>query len=178
LSIKYAILGFLSWQPLTGYDLKKRFAESEALYWSGNSNQIYRALIELHQEKLVTQEIQDQESGPSRKVYAITDKGLSALREWVLSTPELPQIRNSFLAQLAWADQLDAGELDVLLAAYEDEVHVKQMMLREQAQRNNISPARTPREAYLWAMITKNLLTFYEHEWDWVRQMRHEVSSL
>jgi PadR family transcriptional regulator AphA len=178
MSIQYAILGLLSWEPLTGYDLKKRFAESEILYWSGNSNQIYKALVELHQEKLVTREVHDQESGPSRKVYTITDKGRSKLRQWVLSAPELPQLRNPFLVQLAWADQLDAGELDTLLGKYEEEVHVKLLMLREQVQRNPLVPERTPRETYLWGMITENRLSFYAFELDWVRRLRRELGEM
>jgi DNA-binding PadR family transcriptional regulator len=177
MSIKHAILGFLSWTPLTGYDLKKKFAESDILYWSGNNNQIYRALVELHQDDWVTQEIQHQASGPSRKVYTITEKGLAELRQWLLSAPELPQLRNSFLVQLAWADQLEAHELDVLLAAYEDELRVKLLMLHEQNKRDRATPHRTPREAYLWDMITQNILSFYEHQLNWVRQLRNELSD-
>jgi hypothetical protein len=42
MSIKHAILGFLSWQPSTGYELKKLFAESDTLSWSGNNNQRWK----------------------------------------------------------------------------------------------------------------------------------------
>ena len=42
MTIKYAILGLLSWKPFSGYDLKKIFVDSASLYWSGNNNQIYR----------------------------------------------------------------------------------------------------------------------------------------
>ncbi|RPI32756.1 MAG: DUF4180 domain-containing protein, partial [Chloroflexota bacterium] len=42
MDIKFAILGYLSWRPFSGYDLKKLFADSAAFYWSGNNNQIYR----------------------------------------------------------------------------------------------------------------------------------------
>lgn len=178
MAIRYAILGFLSWEPMTGYDLKKRFAESEILHWSGNSNQIYTALVELHREHLVTREVHDRESGPSRKVYAITDQGRSALRQWVLSSPGLPQLRNPFLVQLAWADLLDAGELDALLEKYEEELHVRLLMLREQNQRTRPAPARTPRETYLWDMIMENRLSFYAHELDWVRQLRRALGNL
>ncbi len=175
MSIKYAILGFLSWEPLTGYDLKKRFADSDVLYWSGNNNQIYRALVELHRDGLVTQAIHDQPSGPSRKVYTITDRGLAELRAWLMTVPEPPQVRSPFLVQLTWADQLGAGELDDLLAAYEEEVRVKLLMVREQAQR---APDRTPREAYLWRAITAHVDDFYQRELDWVRRLRGEVSQL
>jgi PadR family transcriptional regulator AphA len=177
MSIKYAILGFLSWEPLTGYDLKKRFAESEVLYWSGNNNQIYRALVELHQDGWVTQAIHDQPSGPSRKVYTITGRGLAELRAWVMTVPEPPQLRSPFLVQLAWADQLGAGELDDLLAAYEDEVRVKLLMLREQAQRAPDAPDRTPREVFLWRAITAHVSDFYERELEWVLGLRGDLST-
>ena len=121
MSLEHAILGLLSWRSLSGYDLKKVFERSPALYWSGNNNQIYRTLINLHNAGLVTMEVINQESGPSRKIYTITDQGVSELKKWVLSTPELPQLRHVFLIQLSWADQLSSEELDALLARYEEE---------------------------------------------------------
>lgn len=177
MTIKYAILGFLSWRPLSGYDLKKIFADSMFFYWSGNNNQIYTTLVQLHKEKLVAGEVQHQESGPSRKIYTITEKGLSELRAWLLSAPEPPQLRNSFLIQLAWADQLELGELDTLLAKYEYEVQMQALMCREQKRRNLVNPARTHRESYLWDMIADNWIAFYEHELAWTQKLRQELAE-
>lgn len=175
MSVKYAILGFLSWTPLTGYDLKKQFETSDIFYWSGNNNQIYKALVELHQEGLVTKEVQHQESLPSRKIYTITAAGVAALRQWVLTPPELPQVRQSFLVQLAWADLLSAVELDGLLAQYEEDVQTKRLMLLEQQQRNTDFPQRTPRERLLWEKIAANTLGFYDGELRWVQELRQEL---
>jgi DNA-binding PadR family transcriptional regulator len=178
MSIQYAILGFLSAESLTGYDIKKRFEESETLYWSGSNNQIYRTLVQLHQAALVTQAVEQPESGPARKVYTITDQGRAALKEWVLAAPDLPQLRHPFLVQLAWADQLDAGELDGLLDRYAEEAHVKLLMLREQAQRGAMFPARTPREAAIRDAVTGYWIAFYERELDWIRALRAELASM
>ncbi|MBN2533337.1 MAG: PadR family transcriptional regulator [Spirochaetales bacterium] len=177
MNIKYTILGFLSWRPLTGYDLKKLFIDTIFIYWSGNNNQIYRTLVQLHHEKLVTNEVQHQENGPTRKIYTITEKGLSELRIWVQSTPELPQLRNSFLIQLAWADQLGPEELDTLLKKYEDEIHVQSLMYHEHKKRNLVNPARTKRETYLWSMISDNVIASYEHELAWIRTLRKELGE-
>lgn len=177
MAIKYAILGFLSWRALSGYDLKKMFEDSIFLYWSGSNNQIYRTLVQLHKEGLVTSEIRHQESGPSKKIYTITEEGLFDLREWVLSSPELPQLRNSFLVQLAWADQLKPDELDTLLKKYEHEVHMQLLMCREQKQRNQLNPARTERETYLWHMISDNWISFYETELTWIQKLRTELTT-
>jgi PadR family transcriptional regulator AphA len=185
MSIENAILGLLSTKPLSGYDIKKMFEGSTALYWSGNNNQIYTSLVKLHKEGLVSSEVQYQESKPSRKLYTLTEKGLAKLRQWVVSDPELPQLRHNFLIQLAWADRLSFDELDDLLKKYEDETQAQVLMLRAQARQNNITPsgqlrdayvnvalARTPREAYLWEMIQKNWIAFYENETNWVCQLR------
>ena len=178
MTIQYAILGLLSWRPFSGYDLKKVFADSAAFYWSGNNNQIYKALVQLHEEGLVTQEIQHQESLPAKKIYTLTEKGRAALKQWVLFTPELPQFRNTFLIQLAWADLLDGDELDALLAKYEKEVRVQMLMQQEKANREEASPARTRREAYLSEMISQNIISAYENELSWVRKVRHGLNWL
>lgn len=182
MSIKYAILGFLNWTPLSGYDLKKLFAESAILYWSGNNNQIYRALVELHQENRVTQDVAYQSDKPPRKVYTITDQGRADLRQWLQATPEVTQIRSGLLIQLLWADLLAPAELDELLARYEDELRVYHLMLQEQSRRDQagqtaVSTPRTPREAYLWAQVTTFWTTSYENELAWIRQLRTNLPT-
>ena len=175
MSLKLAILGFLSWKPLTGYELKKMFEESPILYWSGNNNQIYKTLIALHKEDLVTQAVEHQADRPSRKIYTITGKGLSELKQLVLASPDLPSLRNPFLIQLSWADQLSPIELDALLTQYEEEIRIQALMLGQQIQRKLEAPNRTPRERYLWDMIINNWRGLYENELKWVRQVRLDL---
>lgn len=175
MNIKYAILGFLSWRPFSGYDLKKIFAESNSFYWSGNNNQIYRSLVQLHQEGLVDSEIQRQENYPSRKLYTITAQGRTLLKNWLTSQPEAPQLRKTFLIQLSWADQLNEIELDTLLASYEEELNMHLLIHNEQERRGGLKPTRTEREKYLWKMIAQNWASVYEQELAWVKQLRFEL---
>lgn len=177
MSIKHAILGLLSWQPFTGYDLKKVIADSETFYWSGNSNQIYKMLIQLHKEELVTSEVQHQDNAPSKKIYKITEKGKSELRQWILSIPEAPVLKNTFLIQLAWADQLDEKELNGLLEKYEEEIRFQVLMHQEKAKRAKNFPKRTHREEYLWESIHKNIILTYEKELNWVRKIKEELEN-
>lgn len=53
MTIEDAILGLLSWRALSGYNMKKLFEESPTLYWSGNNNEVYRALLSLHRAECV-----------------------------------------------------------------------------------------------------------------------------
>ena len=178
MSINYVILGYLSWQPLSGYDIKKIIAESETLPWSANNNQIYKALIKLHRDNYVSKDVEEQVGSPNRHVYAITDVGLEALKTWVLSAPEPPQTKKPFLNQLLWADRLSNQELDDLLAAYLNSVGEKLFFLRVQADKKPHMPERSTRESYLWAMVHKNWINQCELELQWVRQMRQELTAL
>lgn len=176
MAIKYAILGILSIQPQTGYDLKKRFTESAALYWSGNNNQIYRTLSQLLQEHLASKEVQLQEKAPTKSIYTITEKGRAELKNWILSVPEPPEYRSTFLIRLMWAGHLEADELDSLLAQYEQHVEIQLLLEREKSRRGHTLVARTPRDSQLWNLVTTNILEFYEWELNWVRRLREEAT--
>jgi len=186
MTIEYAILGLLSLKPLSGYDLKKIFEESIALYWSGNNNEIYRSLLELRDQGLVTVEVQPQESLPARKVYSITAEGRQALASWAGTAPALPQKRHTLLLQLAWADALSAPEIDRLLADYEDELANQILLCQAQLMPPSggrprfpdPSQARSAREATLWRALLSNYLIFYLTEQGWARQLRRDLAAL
>lgn len=177
MSIKYAILGLLSWKPLTGYDVKKLMENSAILYWSGNNNQIYKSLIQLHEEGLVTTEVQHQQSAPSRKLYTITDAGVSALRDWTLSTPEAPEFKKAFFIQLAWSHVLSDEETDRLLAEYEKELELQLAYQREKHSRRKGYPDRDPRERFLWDRMAQNVIFSLKNELDWAASVRRGLTQ-
>lgn len=176
MSINYAILGILSYKSLTGYDLKKIIQESPFMHWSGNNNQIYKALVELLDDAYVTNEVHHQESSPSKKIYTITEEGRKALKVWVLSKPEAPEYKKTFLIQLAWADLLDVEELNMLLTGYENEIRVQIIMHQETKSRAVFCPDRTDREVLIWDMLYDNILSSYENELNWIQKLRKELN--
>jgi PadR family transcriptional regulator AphA len=178
MTIKYAILGLLSWQPLSGYDIKKLIADSITFYWSGNNNQIYTILVELHKADLVSIEIMGDENTRTKKVYTITEKGSTELREWILSTPQPPELRNTFLIQLGWADQLSDEDLDSLLDKYDEEIQSLLLIQQEKMRRGLQTPKRTPREIYLWEMISTSIIDHYSHELNWVKKTRKGLAGI
>jgi PadR family transcriptional regulator, regulatory protein AphA len=188
MSIEYAILGLLSLRSLSGYDIKKIFSGTAGLYYSDNNNQIYRTLVNLHQEEMLMRSIVHQEDHPSRKVYTITEKGIKKLKQWVLLAPELPQWKHSFIIQLAWADQLQPEELDSLLSQYEDEILMQLLICRKQKEQKdiktssenyiNISLARTKREAYLWSMIQEKWILYFKTKLNWIQKIRQDLLKI
>lgn len=174
--INQVILGLLSEVPLTGYDLKKRFSSSMLLPWSGNSNQIYKALLELHEDGLVTAEEQQQINKPPRKLYSLTDKGHQALREWLQSTPAIAQFHHPLLMQLLWADQVDRSAARAVLNAYEDELRVYIAMLREYIRRQTILATDT-QDASLADQAMQHWIALYEFHLEWVHQLQQTFAQ-
>ncbi len=177
MDIRYAILGLLSYQPLSGYDLKKIISESNLFYWSGNNNQIYYSLVELHKDGLVSQQVQPQDNLPAKKIYSITEKGREQLHRWAAAAPELPERRHNFLIQLAWTETLSTPELLALLEQYEQEIAVQLRMRQALEGTPAAAPARSAREHYLWSKIDAHMLADYERELAWVRRVRGEIEK-
>lgn len=178
MSIRGAILGCLSWKPFTGYELKKLFADSASLPWSGNNNQIYGSLIALHKEGKVDIEVQVQEKYPARKVYTLTEAGRAELKAWLLSTPSLPEQRKLFHIQLAWAEGLSPAELDGLFASYEESLANAILIEKAISRKGRPAPARSEREALLWRRIEEASLAGLEAELAWARDLRQELLGL
>jgi len=115
MSLKHAILGFLSYKSLSGYDLKKAFDKSVRHFWSANQSQIYRTLAQMTDEGLVEREVVEREERLDMKIYSITNTGRSELHNW-LATP-LPEreTREPFLIQIFFGGTLSDEELLKLL---------------------------------------------------------------
>lgn len=175
MSIEYAILGILSWRSSTGYELKKIFEDSSFMYWTGNNNQIYKALIKMHEKGLVISKVIHQDSSPSKKVYTITEEGQNQLKEWIKSTPEAPEIKKTFLIQLAWSEMLSNQELSELLSKYEKELEIQLVMEQEKNRRALHSPDRSTRECLIWDAISENIISTYNNELNWVQKTRRKL---
>jgi PadR family transcriptional regulator, regulatory protein AphA len=177
MDLRFTILGLLSWKPASGYDLKRIISDSEVFYWSGNNNQIYKSLLELQNEGLVTHQVQVQESLPAKKIYSITEKGRAELYQSLLAEPEAPELHKGFLIQLAWAEILSDDEILGLLEKYEAEITSRLRMYQAQAARAGYSPDRSQREKYLWKRIAENLVSATQAELEWVRQTREALQE-
>lgn len=178
MSIRHAILGFLSWKSFTGYELKKIFADALSFHWSGNNNQIYGSLVELHREKAVDIEVQSQEKLPAKKLYTITESGMAELRSWLLSEPELPVFRSLAHTRLAWAECLSDEEVDGLLASYERKLSDQVVMCREKMRRGGGgAPRRSDRERLIWECLDEGQVAYYEGELAWTRRLRTALAS-
>lgn len=129
MSLRHAIMGFLSFQPMSGYELKKAFDQSVQHFWPADQSQIYRTLKQLAADGLIEMEIIPREDQLDIKEYSITEAGQVELETW-LATPHPPaDNRDAFLVQLYFAFmvsdeearhvlQTEIDRLDEKLATY------------------------------------------------------------
>jgi len=173
MDLRETLLGLLAQKPASGYDLKRVIAESDLFYWSGNNNQIYKVLLELKQERLVTFEVQTQASLPAKKVYTLTDQGRRVLREGLLKPPELPEMHKNFLIQLSCAQALTDEELLAIFERYEVEVQAALDMACGMAERAAKQTSDT-RQAWLDLKVRENIVLTWQAELDWAQGVREE----
>ena len=130
MSLRYAILGFLSLRPLSGYELKKAFDNSVRHFWAADQAQIYRALAALTDDGLTTVERVPSENLPDRKVHHLTPAGADALHGWLVAPTERPQRREPFLVKLFFSGSLSQSERRRLISAECEALDAELAMLR------------------------------------------------
>lgn len=178
MTIDYAILGMLNQRPMTGYDIKRMMQDSPILYWSGNNNQVYRTLVHLLNQGLVTGTTVHQEDAPNKKVYSITDSGRSTLQAWAEDfVPEAPEWKKPFLIHLLWAGN-NRALLDRLAASYEEALLAQLAMRAEELRRQKDFPASSRQERFVWDMAYDNLRESCQGELNWVRRFRAGLQEL
>ena len=103
---RFAVLGILSYGPMSGYDIKKFYEQNVAGFWSESYGQIYPILKRLAQEELAIRSVQKQEGKPDRHIYVITQKGREELQQWLLEPTGRHIGRHETLLKLMFGQQI------------------------------------------------------------------------
>jgi DNA-binding PadR family transcriptional regulator len=103
---RFILLGLLSHESMSGYDMKKRIELSVSHFWNVGFSQIYPTLAELEKDGHITKEDAAVSKGPQRYIYAITDTGRQALHDWLLLPDEKEYTRYEILLKLFFGARL------------------------------------------------------------------------
>jgi PadR family transcriptional regulator AphA len=167
MSLKHTLLGFLSYGPQTGYDLKKHMDHSTQFFWHARLSQIYPALKKLAEEGLVEATVVPQEGKPDKKIYLITEAGRAALLDW-LAEPidELPLTKDPTLLRLFFSGSLDK---ETLLA------QLRRQLVLHRAQ---LAHYQQETAAYLEQIIAETGLAREGALWELTRQFGEEYERI
>jgi DNA-binding PadR family transcriptional regulator len=116
--VSYLILGLVSRGATTPYALKQDVAKSVGYFWPFPHSQFYSEPARLLALGLLD-EVRENE-GRRRRQFTITAAGREALDAWVREpTGEQPQIRDTGLLKLFFADRLSREQVVALARAQE-----------------------------------------------------------
>ncbi|BAP84655.1 PadR family transcriptional regulator [Paucilactobacillus hokkaidonensis JCM 18461] len=114
--LKFIILGLLSENELTGYDITKAFDSDIGEFWSANHSQIYPLLKRLEDNQLITHRLTITGEKLEKKSYSITDQGTNELHQWISEpTPALSATKDEFILKLYFIHKTDDARLKPML---------------------------------------------------------------
>lgn len=113
----YVILGMLRLGARSGYDVKRAVEDSTRLFWNISHAQIYPNLQRLERAGLIRGHAEPR-GRQRRRVYELTDRGNSALQEWLRrDEPLTMELRDLGKLKLFFADALPPDEaLELVIA--------------------------------------------------------------
>lgn len=148
------LLGLLTIEPMSGYDLGLTIRGSVGHFWNESYGQIYPNLKKLAKDGFVSCKTEWQKGKPDRRIYSITKKGRERLKRW-LAVPPQPEIpRNEMLLKLFFGEQVATG----ILIAYVRRMAEERRMLLEvlkRAEREEIDSNRHYPAAPYWRMAAR-----------------------
>ncbi|MEK3735439.1 MULTISPECIES: PadR family transcriptional regulator [Paenibacillus] len=112
-TLSYGLLGLVARKESSGYDLMLRIQP----FWQAKHSQIYPLLASMEDKQLLSSYWVQQNDKPDKKIYAITEKGLQKLREWMYQ-PIAPAVTKDELSLRTFC--LWLAEIGVAIDIYED----------------------------------------------------------
>jgi DNA-binding PadR family transcriptional regulator len=100
-----AILGMLTVEPMSGYDMKHFCDQSLAHFWHENYGNLYPRLKRLRAAGLVRGRRERRAHGPDAIVYSLTTAGRRRFREWLRQEPHPEKVRSEFLLKIFFGAQ-------------------------------------------------------------------------
>lgn len=182
--IQYILLGFLNYQPMTGYDLKRMLDHSTGHFWHAYHSQIYTTLRQMEKDGLVTSQFTQGEGAPDRRAYTITEKGQAELMGW-LSHPmtETSPVKEELLVRLFFSG---ARPKDSVLAELTLQRDLHQRKLAEyrsmitamECDPPQAGDPRFARETIFWLATLKLGLRYEESYIEWLIETIQAIEAL
>lgn len=162
------ILGLLSHEPLTGYEIKKRINTALKFFWSASYGSIYPTLKELVLDGKVTK-FKTKENGRNKIIYTITNSGRQHLKKWLSLPVEKDELRFETLLKLFFGSEIGGNNTLEHIKNFEykakKELPFLAGAINELEKIKNIEPAHT------YYMLTARFgVKIYEAYLEWCKE--------
>jgi len=172
-----ALLGLLTIEPMSGYDLGRMVGVSIGHLWRESYGQIYPSLKKLAASGLVECKTARRKGRPDRRVYSITKKGREQLAKW-LAVPPQPEIpRNEMLLKLFFGAH---APIPVLIRNVERMVEEHRALLQKFTRVEHEHIDKNPQypDAPFWKMAARFGQIEMEAHLQWAEETLHELGKM
>ncbi|HET7054690.1 MAG TPA: PadR family transcriptional regulator [Solirubrobacterales bacterium] len=167
-STAYVILGMVSREPRSGYEIKSVVDNTTRFFWAASYGQIYPELKRLSEAGLV-EGIDAPRGDRKRTVYAITADGKGELEEWLRRPPETAEMREEGLLKLFFAGVLKPAE------AVETLRSMRRMRLDLVQRLRDLEPEKAETQDPYPLMVLRAGIEFNEWFADWCERMEAQL---
>lgn len=176
MSLKYGLLGFLSYGPRTGYEIGKMFFDPI----QPSLSVIYRKLTGMADEGLVDFKRVDQEKLPDKNVFHITPAGRAELERWLRQPVTLVPPRPSVLMQLWFASRVDKKSIMANIKAYAEQINEILGYFKTEAKvliEKGLEESASPLDRLYWDLVVDCVIKEYEFLLEWTDTAIQRISS-
>jgi DNA-binding PadR family transcriptional regulator len=163
----YVILGMVSREARSGYEIKGAVDESTRFFWAASYGQIYPELKRLSEAGLI-EGVDAPRGERKRTVYAITDAGMAALTDWLRQPPQASEMREEGLLKLFFSGVLPAEDALATLRAMRERRQELATRLR------GMEPETLEKDPFS-LMVLQSGIEFNEWFADWCERMEDRL---
>jgi PadR family transcriptional regulator AphA len=183
--LRNILLGYLSYGPMTGYQLKHEMDSATSHFWHAYHSQIYTTLRKLEDEGLVVSAVDERDDKLDRRMYTLTDAGKGELARW-LQEPlmSLPLMKDDLLVRLFFSASRRAvdvlEELRVQRRLHQQRLDTYRQIHPEQQAAElaqEVGPAIV-RDGVFWNLTLEMGLAFEQMYIDWIDSAITRIEQL
>ncbi len=168
------ILGLLSHEDLTGYEIKKRMDTVLSFFWGASFGSIYPTLKGLVEDGWA---VKSDTTGERKKIrYSITDKGRAYLRNWLEVPVEKDEVRYETLLKLFFAG--DCGAKTAIRHIENFEAKIRGGLLVLQGLIENLENVLGEEDSHLYYLLTARFgAKVYEAHLAWCEEVKEALRA-
>ena len=140
MSLRFALLGLLTIQPSSGYDLKRAITRSTYFIWNATGPQIYNTLHKLREEGYITSRSLAQKGKPDKQIHTITASGRAALKKFMSKPIRASVTRDEVLLRIFFGNFASKNVIKRELEAYLDRVREERTFMEATKARIDAHP--------------------------------------
>jgi len=173
---QYAVLGLLTIQPMSGYDLGKNLRESLNYFWAESNGQIYPTLKKLAADGLIVAVATQAAGRRARQKYALTPAGRKQLKEWLAKPPQVQPPRNELLLKLFLGRSAPKGAIAEHVATFKRQYEEIQNMFEGLRASLQAEHAGSPDLKY-WMLCLEHGIRLRQAQIDWCNSVLKELAA-